>query len=75
MSGIHINQDLSKSGSRLAYQPRQLVRGKKLNDTFTFDGKVIIVTSNVKHTYTHINSFVESLGSVLDSDHGQLLPG
>ena len=79
MSGVYINQDLSKNRSRLAYQARQLVREKKLNGTFVFDGKVIIVTKDdKKHTIQSLDDMlrvVESPGSELDSSHGHSLHG
>ncbi|KAK3087095.1 hypothetical protein FSP39_001589 [Pinctada imbricata] len=65
MSGIHINQELSKSRGKLAYHARQLVRERKIKSTFVWDGKVIVVDNDDrKHTIQFVDELMQIVGSL-----------
>ena len=43
--GTYINEDLTGATSRLAYQARELERANQISDTWTYDGRVYIKTT------------------------------
>ncbi|KAK3083772.1 hypothetical protein FSP39_002908 [Pinctada imbricata] len=62
MTGIHINQELSKARGKLAYHARQLLREKKIKSTFVWDGRVIIVDHNdAKHTIQSVDDIMNTV--------------
>ena len=46
MERVAVNQDLTKTRNKLAYDARQLVKNNKAKSTFIWDGKIFVIDNN-----------------------------
>jgi hypothetical protein len=51
---ISINEDLTRFRSQLAFKARELKRAKKISDTWTADGKILV--KDLKNSITVIRT-------------------
>ena len=59
MKNVFINQDLTKTRNKLAYEARQLVKSEHAKATFTWDGKIFVVDNDdVKHKITCLDDLI-----------------
>ena len=57
--GIFVNEDLTKTRSKMAFIGRQLKRDKKINDSWNYDGKIFIKNrKNKVMVYTSISKLL-----------------
>ena len=73
MKGVFVNQDLTKTRSKLAYEARQIVKSEKAKASFVWDGKIFIVDNKEKkHRITCLDDLLElkaTLGLTQEVDH------
>ena len=66
MERVAVNQDLTKTRNKLAYDARQLVKNNKAKFTFIWDGKISVIdNNNSKHKIlspTDMNKLLIHLG-------------
>lgn len=66
MERVAVNQDLTKTRNKLAYDARQLVKNNKAKSTFIWDGKIFVIdNNNSKHKIlspTDMNKLLIHLG-------------
>ena len=59
MKNVFINQDLTKTRNKLAYEARQMVKSENAKATFTWDGKIFVVDNDdVKHKITCLDDLI-----------------
>ena len=65
MERVSINQDLTKTRSKLAYEARQLVKSRKAKSTFVWDGKIFVIDHNDhKHKILSVADMNELLAHI-----------
>ena len=72
MQNVSVNQELTKTRAKLAYQCRDLVRKKLAKSTFVWDGKIFVMDNKeVKHKVLHLDDLLnvrKALGCSEDYD-------
>ena len=59
--GVYINQDLTKTRNKLAYEARQLVKLGKAKSSFVWDGKIFVVDNkDHKHKILCLDDLIET---------------
>ncbi|KAK3102257.1 hypothetical protein FSP39_009962 [Pinctada imbricata] len=65
-NGVYINQDLTKTRNKLAYEVRQLVKLGKAKSSFVWDGKIFLVDHNeYKHLITCLDDLISAKKKIL----------
>lgn len=65
LANVHLNEDLTKSRSKLAFECRKLVREKKISQTWTIEGKIHLKDNHGKlHSITNEMEFEKVLTSL-----------
>ena len=60
MRGVSINQDLTKTRSKLAYEARQMVKSEHAKATFVWDGKIFVIDNKEnKHKITCLDDLIK----------------
>ena len=69
---VSVNQELTKTRAKLAYQCRELVRKKIAKASFVWDGKIFVIDNKEnKHLVLHLDHLIElrkAVGCVVDCD-------
>ena len=69
---VSVNQELTKTRAKLAYQCRELVRKKFAKASFVWDGKIFVIDNKEnKHLVLHLDHLIElrkAVGCVVDCD-------
>ena len=75
METVSVNQELTKTRAKLAYECRDLVRKKLAKSTFVWDGKIFVIDNKeVKHKVLHLDDLMQvrkTLGCVTVSQEPQ----
>lgn len=56
MENIAVNQDLTKTRNKLAYEARKLVKAGRAKSSFVWDGKIFVIDHGAKKTQNPLSS-------------------